>query len=286
MPTQSKNVFETINQAYYELTAAEKKAADFVIKNRERTQYLSISELAEESGVAEATISRFCRRLGYKGYNAFKLAIANAGAVSRVPSENNNPVHSSDSIPELANKLYTAENEALQQTLSLLRPESIEQAIAILKDAKKVLCMGQGGSMILASEAAHLFSTFDGKYYAVSDSHMQIIASATLCAEDAVLFFSYSGSTRELMETLSVVREQGAKVILITRFPRSPGAKLADVVLQCGSNENPLQHGSVPARIAQLFLLDILFTRLCLDDPETCQENRQRIAAALADKHL
>ncbi len=286
MPTQSKNVFETINQAYYELTAAEKKAADFVIKNRERTQYLSISELAEESGVAEATISRFCRRLGYKGYNAFKLAIANAGAVSRVPSENNNPVHSSDSIPELANKLYTAENEALLQTLSLLRPEAIEQAIAVLKDAKKVLCMGQGGSMILASEAAHLFSTFDGKYYAVSDSHMQIIAAATLSTEDAVLFFSYSGSTRELMETLSVVQEQGAKVILITRFPRSPGAKLADVVLQCGSNENPLQHGSVPARIAQLFLLDILFTRLCLDDPETCRENRQRIAAALADKHL
>ena len=286
MPAQSGNVFETINQEYYELTAAEKKAADYVITNRERTQYLSISEFAEESGVAEATISRFCRRLGYQGYNAFKLAIANAGAGTRGPSENNNPVHSSDSIPELANKLYTLENEALLQTLSLLDPKAIEQAVTILKEAKKVLCMGQGGSMILASEAAHLFSICDGKYHPVSDSHLQVIASATLTSEDAVLFFSYSGSTRELMQTLSVVRDQGAKVILITRIPRSPGAKLADVVLQCGSNENPLQHGSIPARIAQLFLLDILFTRLCLDDPETYQENRQRIAAALADKHL
>ena len=285
MPT-SKNVFETINQAYYELTAAERKTADFVIKNRERTQFLSISELAEESGVAEATISRFCRRLGYKGYNAFKLAIANAGALTRGPSVDSNPIRSADTIPELANKLYTAENEALLQTLSLLKPEALEQAAAILKGARKVLCMGQGGSMILASEAAHLFSICDGKYYPVSDSHLQVIASATLCPEDAVLFFSYSGATRDMMETLTVVREQGAKIILITRFPRSAGAALADVVLQCGSNESPLQHGSVPARIAQLFLLDILFTRLSLDDPETCQANRQRIAAALADKHL
>ena len=140
--------------------------------------------------------------------------------------------------------------------------------------------------MILASEAAHLFSICDGKFIPVSDSHMQIIASATLTEEDAVLFFSYSGATRDMMETLNVVRNQGAKILLITRFPRSPGAALADVVLQCGSNESPLQHGSVPARIAQLFLLDILFTRLCLLDQDRCGQNRQVIAAALADKHL
>jgi DNA-binding MurR/RpiR family transcriptional regulator len=172
------------------------------------------------------------------------------------------------------------------QTLSLLRPAELDRAVAILRDARKVLCMGQGGSMILASEAAHLFSVYDGKFVPVSDSHMQVIASATLRETDAVLFFSYSGATRDMMETLSVVHEQGAKTVLITRFPRSPGAGLADVVLQCGSNESPLQHGSVPARIAQLFLLDILFTRVCLSDPDGSRENRRRIAAALADKHL
>ena len=80
MTAASSNVFDTISRSYYELTAAERRTADYVLKNRDRSQYLSIGELAEESGVAEATVSRFCRRLGYKGYNAFKLAIANAGA--------------------------------------------------------------------------------------------------------------------------------------------------------------------------------------------------------------
>ena len=83
MPHSHPDVFETISQSYYELTTAERKAADYVMKNRDKTQYLSIGELAEESGVAEATVSRFCRRLGYKGYNAFKLAIANSAAPAR-----------------------------------------------------------------------------------------------------------------------------------------------------------------------------------------------------------
>ncbi len=286
MPSFSPNVFETISQSYYELTAAERKTADYVMKNRDRTQYLSIGELAEESGVAEATVSRFCRRLGYKGYNAFKLAIANAGAPVQAPASSGQPIGEQDDTPSLARKLYAAENEALLQTLSLIRPETIEQAVEFLHGARRVLCMGQGGSMILAEEAAHLFSICDGKFIPISDSHMQIIASATLTQEDAVMFFSYSGATRDMMETLSVVRSQGAKIILITRFLRSPGAAMADVVLQCGSNESPLQHGSVPARIAQLFLLDILCTRLCLLESESCKANRQMIAAALADKHL
>ncbi len=286
MPNAAPNVFDTISQSYYELTAAERKAADYVLKNRDRSQYLSIGELAEESGVAEATVSRFCRRLGYKGYNAFKLAIANAGAPKLGAGEMDKPPRESDDPIELARKLYAVESEAMLQTLSLLRPTELDRAVAILRSARRVLCMGQGGSMILAEEAAHLFSVCGGKFFPVSDSHMQVIAAATLTEDDAVLFFSYSGATKDMMETLSVVRQQKAKIILITRFPRSPGAQLADVVLQCGSNESPLQHGSVPARIAQLFLLDILFTRLTLSEADGCQENRQRIAAALADKHL
>jgi len=286
MSDAAPNVFDTISQSYYELTAAERKTADYVLKNRDRTQYLSIGELAEESGVAEATVSRFCRRLGYKGYNAFKLAIANAGAPKLNTAAADKPMRDSDDPIELARKLYAVESEAMLQTLSLLRPTELDRAVAILRSARRVLCMGQGGSMILASEAAHLFSVCDGKFIPVSDSHMQVIAAATLTEADAVLFFSYSGATKDMMETLSVVQQQKAKIILITRFPRSPGASLADVVLQCGSNESPLQHGSVPARIAQLFLLDILFTRVTLSEPDGCQENRQRIAAALADKHL
>ena len=59
------NIFEQINSEYYQLTSAEKRVADYVADHQQRTQYMSISELAEEAGVAEATVTRFCKRLGY-----------------------------------------------------------------------------------------------------------------------------------------------------------------------------------------------------------------------------
>ena len=102
--------------------------------------------------------------------------------------------------------------------------------------------------------------------------------------EDVILFFSYSGSTQEMMETLKLARAQQGQVILVTRFPRSPGAELSNVVLQCGANENALQSGSVAARIAQMYLLDILFSEFSRKDLEQCLQIRGRIADALANR--
>ena len=65
--------------------------------------------------------------------------------------------------------------------------------------------------MIMAMEAAHLFSTAFPGFTPVYDSHLQTIAAATLSWKDAVLFFSYSGSTKELLDLLEVVREQGGQ---------------------------------------------------------------------------
>ena len=283
----AETVFETISRAYYDLTAAEKKTADYVMKHHDETQYMSIAELADASGVAEATVSRFCRRLGYKGYNAFKLAIANAAAVGRHGGDQlSGQILEDDSLEDMSRKLYSADLAAMAQTLECLDAERIGAAVDCLEKAGKVLCMGQGGSMVMASEAAHLFSTVSGKFFPVSDSHSQVIAAANMDENDALLFFSYSGATREMSETLNVARSRGARVILITRFPRSPGAALADVVLCCGSNESPLQLSSVPAKIAQLFLMDVLFSAFCRRDMERCRASRARVAEALAEKHL
>ena len=283
----AETVFETISRAYYDLTAAEKKTADYVMKHHDETQYMSIAELADASGVAEATVSRFCRRLGYKGYNAFKLAIANAAAVGRHGGDQlSGQILEDDSLEDMSRKLYSADLAAMAQTLECLDAERIAVAVDSLEKAGKVLCMGQGGSMVMAAEAAHLFSTVSGKFFPVSDSHSQVIAAANMDENDALLFFSYSGATREMSETLNVARSRGARVILITRFPRSPGAALADVVLCCGSNESPLQLSSVPAKIAQLFLMDVLFSAFCRRDMERCRASRARVAEALAEKHL
>ena len=120
----------------------------------------------------------------------------------------------------------------------------------------------------------------------MADAHAQVISAATMTEKDAVLYFSYSGATKDMMHTLSAAEAHGASIVLITRFPNAPGARLADVVLQCGSNESPLQLGSVAARISQMYLLDVLFSEVCLRNLDDCRQARMAIAEALTDKHL
>ena len=287
MPAENASVYERISNDYYALTASEKKVADFVMAHQQETQFLSISELAENCEVAEATVSRFCRRLGYKGYNLFKLAVANASTQHKPW---NNPlsgqVQETDSLDDISKKVYGAEVEALNQTMELLNMKAVKAAADLLESASRVLCMGQGGSMLIASEAAHLFSTVCNKFVAVADSHLQAMAAASADAKDVILFFSYSGSTKAMMQTLKHAEKRGVRVILVTRFPNAPGTDFADVVLQCGSNQNPLQAGSIPARIAQLYLLDVLFSELTRRHIPECREFRARIADALAYEHL
>ena len=78
--------------------------------------------------------------------------------------------------------------------------------------------------MLMAEEAAHLFTTAFPGFFAVADSHMQVIAAANLTEKDVILFFSYSGSTKELMDVLNIARQRHIRTVLVTRYSGSPGA--------------------------------------------------------------
>ena len=282
----SEDVFTHVNREYYELTGSEKKIADYVMLHQQECQFMSISQLAEAAEVAEATVSRFCRRLDYPGYNAFKLALAGSAGGRAMASPLSGEVQPEDSVSDMCRKIYTHHVDAITQTLEMMQPEAVQTAAELLLRANKVLCMGQGGSMILAQEAAHLFSTVLPYFFAVEDSHVQAVRAATLSERDAVLYLSYSGATKDLMDNMKIVKSRGAGVILITRFPQSPGAGYADVVLECGSRESPLQAGSVAARMAQLYLVDVLFNEVCRRDIEATRARRRQVAEALAEKHI
>lgn len=283
----SENVFELISNNYYELTASEKKIADYIIADPEHVQQSGISDLAEACGTAMATVSRFSRKLGFDGFNAMRIAIAQAVSTKSGSAELlTGKITMEDSFEDECKKIQTADLAVITQTYELIDQEIYETAIRMLLNAKKVVCMGQGGSVIIAMEAAHLFSTVSGKFSCVQDNHMQVITISNMDENDVLIYFSYSGSVRDMMENFALARARGVKTILLTRFPKSPGAKMADVVLQCGSSESPLQLGSIPARISQLFMLDVLFSEYCRRDYDAARESRRRIATAISEKHV
>jgi len=281
MDEQNMDILERIHASYYQLTAAERKVADFVLAQHHQVQFMSITQLADECGTAEATISRFCRSLKLKGFNAFKIELARHGAP--VPQTGNHPA---DTPAGRRQEIAHLAIDAVNQTIELVNPALVQEAVELIEKAPRVMCIGSGGSLIMAAECAHMFSTVTGKVYSVSDSHMQMSAAATLERDSIILLFSYSGATTNGLQVLELARQRGIKTILVTRFPKSPAAKLADIVLRCGSNEGPFQFGSVAAKVAQLVVIDVLFQEYYSRNTESCEENIQSIASALSDMHI
>lgn len=282
MDEQNLGIIERIHASYYHLTAAERKVADYVISNHEQVQFMSITQLAEECGTAEATISRFCRSLKLKGFNAFKIEVAKHSVASGQTHREKDTSTPQGRWAQAA----ALSIDAIHQTVTLAEPKQVAKAVKIFETAPRVMCIGSGGSMIMAEECAHLFSTITGKFYAVSDSHSQMSATATIPLEDAIVLFSYSGATTSGLQVLELAKSRGVKTILVTRFHKSPAAKLADVVLCCGSNEGPFQFGSVPAKVAQLVLMDILFQEYYRRNQDASEKNIERVASALTEMHV
>lgn len=283
MEEQNMDILERIHASYYQLTATERKVADYVLAQHAQVQFMSITQLADECDVADATISRFCRSLKLKGFNAFKIELARHSASNSADKKQEHPT---DTLVGRSLAVGRLANDAVYQTIELVEPKQVLQAVELFENANRVLCFGAGGSLLMAQEFAHLFSTVTNKFTAIADSHMQMSAAATMSREDIMVLFSYSGATNSGIQLLELAKSRGIHTILVTRFPKSPAANLADVVLRCGSNEGPFQFGSVPAKVAQLIVMDVLFQEYRYRNRDICEDHIQNIASALSGMHI
>ena len=278
------NFWELLQQRQDELTKSGRAVADYLVHHADEAQYLSISSLARECNVAEATVFRSCRALGFDGYHEMRIALAQANATGALVNQHEpEPGATTASLCEHASGLFLT---AINGTQNSLSPEAVEQAVDLMRAARQVFCLGQGGSMLLANDICARFSSLSTKFRTAGDSHLQLLTASLMNEADVVLFVSYSGATRDMMETLRTAKAAGAKIILLTHYEDSPGALLADVVLLCGAQESPLDSGSIPIKAAFLYVGEVLVLRYMLDDPAHSNTAQDLTSEALTVKML
>lgn len=278
------NFWELLQQHQGDLTKSGRTVAEYLLQHAGEAQYLSISSLAKECCVAEATVFRFCRALGFEGYHEMRIALAQANATGalvnqRVPE----PDADTSTLCEHASALLMTTINGTQNALS---PEAVDRASELLRKARQVYCLGQGGSMLIANDICARFACISTKFRTAGDSHLQLVTASLMTPEDVVLFVSYSGATRDMLETLRTAKAAGAKIILLTHYEDSPGAKLADVVLLCGAQESPLDSGNIPIKVGLLYVAEVLVLRYTMDDPQNVMDAQDRTSEALAVKML
>ncbi|TCL76471.1 RpiR family transcriptional regulator [Hydrogenispora ethanolica] len=264
------------------LGAAERRVADYVLNNQDKIVYQSITELAEAAGVSEATVVRFCRRLGHKGFQGLKIALAQdiVPTLQAIHEE----ISEDDDVSEIKQKVFVGSIKALQDTVMITDDAELSRAIDAIAKAAKFDIYGLGGSGCIAEDARHKFMKIGVRSAVYTDCNLQAMSAALLGPQDVALAISHSGSVRDTVEALQIAKQQGATTICITHYAKSPISEVADIKLFTTSEEMMFRSDAMASRIAQLAIIDTLYVGVALKMGEKATQALKAVRQAVVSK--
>jgi len=275
-----------LRSIYNSLTKSEQKVADVVLNETERVIYSTVSDLADYCGVGDATVLRFCRKVGYRSYQSFKLdlakEIANAdtGALNLEESE----IKTDDTVEDIVRKTLNSNIFAINETLSLLDIKEIDKASDFIVKARKVCFFGAAVSQITAQDAVYKFLRIGIEASTYSDYHVQLMQASLLTPDDVAVGISFTGSTKDTYDVLKCAKDAGAKIISITHHAKSPITRISDIVLLHGSKEGPLEGGLIPSKVSQLVVIDALYNAVFSKIKETASIKKEITSKAVSER--
>lgn len=245
---------------------------------------MTVTELAEASGVSEGSVINFCQQLDMSGFQQLKLSLAQE--VVQPVQYIHEDLNRDDDPEAVCRKVFHSGIQALRDTLSVLDPQSVQEAVDIIRSAQRVEVYGIGSSAPIAEDAHYRMLRIGLDVKVVTDSHIQAISASQTGPDVAVLTISHSGATHETVAATRLAKEAGARTIVITNFARSPIQNYADVRLFTMARETRFRTEAMTSRIAQLCVLDALIAALALADYDRATETLKHTFEVLSIKRF
>jgi len=248
----------TIKTMYPRLSVKEKAIADHILSNPAQAVHPSIDQLADKIGISESTLVRFVRKLGYSGYQRFRIALATEaiGPTSRLYETR------VDGTQDDVELVFGNAMNTLALTNGILDRKAIEKARDLMTNARRVLIFGLGGSNIVAQDAFHKFIRTGLDCVMVEDYHMQLMLASQTCEECVALIFSHTGTNMDTIAIAGELRSRNCKIIVVTTSSRSSLARMATVTLPVAVATSGYVSEAFSARIAQQVVIDVLYVSL------------------------
>lgn len=257
------SVIVKISSMLNEFSSSEKRLADYVIENIDEVYNQTASQLASLSHTSPASVVRFSKRLGYSGFQEFKIALAKD--VVKIDNDNKNiyeQVSINDSSKDIINKISIGNMRAIEATMKLLDKNVIDEATNEIINRKKVHLFGVGQSALVAMDFQYKLVRINIPVSMYMDYHLQLVSAVNIDKDDIVLAISHNGKTLETVKAVEMAKKRGCKIISLTKYGKNALSELADINLYTTEVENTLRMGAIASRIAQLTVIDVLFINI------------------------
>lgn len=271
MKYYKRTIVPVIESHYENMSAVERNIADFFISNQEKMDFSS-KNISGMLYVSEASLSRFAKKCGYKGYREFVYNYQEA-----FEEENQH-------ITGQMRMVFDAYQELLNKSYNLADEEQLRRVVEMMSEKNRVFVYGKGSSGLAAREMQFRFMRLGLDMDAIGDSDMIRIHSVISHANCVVMGISISGKTEEVIGALQQAHKNGAKTVLITANSRPGYSEFCDEVICVAARKN-LEFGNlISPQYPILVMADILYGYYQEIDQQRKQEIHDNTVMALKRK--
>ncbi len=243
------------------LSDSERLVAEYLLGEPDAVMNHNIRELADKLYVSPSTIVRFCKQLGFSGYREFRQAVIYELAMyDKSRRQENSDIARDDTIERIAEKITNKNILSLQETGNLIDTGILKKCVELLLSARNVLLFGIGASQCVAKDAYLKFLRLNKPCFTHEDWHAQLLMAKNATKKDVGIIISYSGETAEMVECMRELANNQTPTIAVTRFAPSTIASNVTYILYVSAEESVFRSGAISSRIAQLNVIDILYT--------------------------
>jgi DNA-binding MurR/RpiR family transcriptional regulator len=244
------------------LPPSDRRAAEVLAEWGDDVLARSITEVAQAASVAESTVIRACKRLGFTGFQGLKLAIARERRpeLEMVADE----ITEQDSIADVVGKVFAASASVLSEAATSVNTQAVEAVIEAIVAAERVLFVGMGPSSPITQDAAYRFRSIGIRVDAPVDSLTQHLAARLLGPGDVCVVISHTGATRETLAMVDAARAAGAMTAAVTSYARSPLTEAVDHPVIAGGRQLGFRVEAMASRFAHLCVLDAIYVGVAM----------------------
>jgi Transcriptional regulators len=284
MSTTQGTVIDVICSSYEQFFEAEKKIATYIINHPQQVLDMTVSDLAAASGGSEATISRFCRKCGMKGFHHLKINLAQSLAGGNELDQHLSNKITRANIPQSLQNILKNKIEELTQTVSMMDPRDLDQILTYIQTARIVQFAAVGNTIPVAQDGAYKFSQIGITATTSSIWETQLAFAYTLTDRDVAILISNSGASKRLLDVAKGANTNGAITIGITNSAASPLARLCRYHITTATREKLFLENYYFSRVSAMTVVEILYLFLSASQKDSYTHTSQHEQTIASEK--
>lgn len=248
------------------LTVSENEIAQYVMNNAEEVVTSTITAIARSTDTSEASINRFCKKLGFKGFNSFKIALAQENFYNTMKEKGD-----SDDVGVISS-ISRDYRQMIMNTSAMLDEDLLSKAVDCIKKAERVYIFAYSSTSLMAQELEFKLNTIGINAKAVLDINFMRVAVTNIKKNDLAVVIAPTLLMRDIYHVLTSCKERGAQVLTITSYDSPKLNDLVDYRFVTSDKITAKNSLSLSNNIIFLFVIDVIFSMMLETDKSLRQK--------------